>query len=274
MEISQEVPNANLRVLSLGAGVQSTVLALLAARGEIGPMPDAAIFADTQWEPRAVYEHLDWLEQQLPFPVHRVTAGNIRDGIVAATNSSGDRFASVPWYTPGGIGRRQCTREYKIEPIHKEVRRLLGYKKHAKVRDKTVEQWIGISTDEIQRMKDSHVKWVQHRWPLIELRWSRTQCQLWFASEYPGRTLPKSACLGCPFHDDKYWVDLKSNSPGEWDDAVEVDASLRRNGPLRGMKAEQFMHRSCIPLGDVDFTMLENQTEFGFMEECEGMCGV
>jgi hypothetical protein len=38
-----------LRVLSLGAGVQSTTLALMAAHGEIGPMPDCAIFADTGW---------------------------------------------------------------------------------------------------------------------------------------------------------------------------------------------------------------------------------
>ena len=36
-----------LRVISLGAGVQSTTMALMAAHGEIGPMPDCAIFADT-----------------------------------------------------------------------------------------------------------------------------------------------------------------------------------------------------------------------------------
>jgi 3'-phosphoadenosine 5'-phosphosulfate sulfotransferase (PAPS reductase)/FAD synthetase len=48
-----------LRVLSLGAGVQSTTLALMAAHGEIEP-PHCAIFADTGWEPRAVYDHLDW----------------------------------------------------------------------------------------------------------------------------------------------------------------------------------------------------------------------
>ncbi len=71
-----------LRVLSLGAGVQSTALALMAAHGEIGPMPDCAIFADTGWEPKAVYEHLAWLKSPnvLPFPVHIVTGGNIRDG--------------------------------------------------------------------------------------------------------------------------------------------------------------------------------------------------
>ena len=68
-----------LRVLSLGAGVQSTTLALMAAHGEIGPMPDCAIFADTGWEPNAVYEHLAWLGSPnvLPFPIHIVSAGDI-----------------------------------------------------------------------------------------------------------------------------------------------------------------------------------------------------
>jgi hypothetical protein len=47
-----------MRVVSLGAGVQSTTMALMAAHGELTPMPDAAIFADTGWEPKAVYEHL------------------------------------------------------------------------------------------------------------------------------------------------------------------------------------------------------------------------
>lgn len=53
-----EGDSIRLRILSLGAGVQSTTLALMAAHGEIGAMPDCAIFADTGWEPKAVYEHL------------------------------------------------------------------------------------------------------------------------------------------------------------------------------------------------------------------------
>ena len=61
-------------VLSLGAGVQSTTMALMAAVGELQPMPDCAIFADTQDEPAAVYRHLAWLMSGvLPFPVHVVT---------------------------------------------------------------------------------------------------------------------------------------------------------------------------------------------------------
>ena len=50
-----------LNVLSLGAGVQSSTLALMAAHGEIEPMPDCAIFADTGDEPKDVYEWLKWL---------------------------------------------------------------------------------------------------------------------------------------------------------------------------------------------------------------------
>jgi 3'-phosphoadenosine 5'-phosphosulfate sulfotransferase (PAPS reductase)/FAD synthetase len=64
-----------IHILSLGAGVQSSTLALMAAAGEVTPMPAAAIFADTQDEPASVYRWLDWLEKQLPFPVYRVTAG-------------------------------------------------------------------------------------------------------------------------------------------------------------------------------------------------------
>lgn len=75
--MNASIPSIRLRVLSLGAGVQSTTLALMAAHGEIGPMPDCAIFADTGWEPAAVYEHLAWLRSPnvLPFPVHIISGG-------------------------------------------------------------------------------------------------------------------------------------------------------------------------------------------------------
>jgi len=88
-----------LRVLSLGAGGQSTTLAMMAAHGEIGPMPDCAIFSDTGWEPKAVYEHLAWLMSPhvLAFPNHIVSAGNIRDDLIAG--AQGARWASIPAFT-------------------------------------------------------------------------------------------------------------------------------------------------------------------------------
>jgi 3'-phosphoadenosine 5'-phosphosulfate sulfotransferase (PAPS reductase)/FAD synthetase len=80
--IEQEAPH----FLSLGAGVQSSTMALMAAYGEITPLPKVAIFSDTQVEPPDVYSWLNYLEDEIkkapyPFPVHRVTHGNLEDEI-------------------------------------------------------------------------------------------------------------------------------------------------------------------------------------------------
>ncbi len=151
----------------------------MAAHGEIGPMPDCAVFADTSWEPKAVYEHLDWLRSPnvLPFPVHIVSAGNIRDDLVAG--ASGARWASIPAFTRTftpvgtellvcdedehgdltvigtrviatervGIIRRQCTGDYKIVPIRREVRELLSIAGKRSPKTPVAEQWLGISLD-------------------------------------------------------------------------------------------------------------------------------
>lgn len=268
----------DLSIISLGAGAQSTVMALMAAQGDIKPMPDAAIFADTGWEPPKIIKHLDWLWKQLPFPVYIVGRGNIKKDHLKGLNTTGKRFASMPLYVSGGgMGRRQCTREYKIEPIERLIRRwFLGLKpKQHAPKDIRVIQWIGITTDEASRMKDSRTKFIRHRWPLIELNLTREDCLRWFQSKY-NRNLEKSACVGCPYTDDKRWREIKIKSPAVFADAVEFDKSIRQNGStLRGMKEQQFVHRSCVPLDEVDFRNLEDMGQANmFINECEGMCGV
>lgn len=276
--LSAPVENATLRVLSLGAGVQSTTLALAAARGDIGPMPDCAIFADTGWEPKAVMQHLMWLRERLPFPVHIVTAGNIRDGILNRRNTTGGRYAAIPWFMLNpdmskGMGRRQCTKEYKIEPISKKIRELLGVDKGKRVpKGVMVEQWIGISTDEMERMKGAHHKWITHRWPLLEAGMNRRQCIDWMAERQ--FSAPKSACLGCPFHSNSEWRNIRDNDPEGWADVVAVDKAMRE-GDARGMRGVEFMHRSCLPIDQAPIDDDDDrQGVFGFKNECEGMCGV
>src|ERR1044072_3975009 len=114
-----------INILSLGAGVQSTTLALMAARGDL-PMPDCAIFADTGAEPKKVYDHLEWLKSQLPFPVHTVSAGNIRDDIMRGKINARPPFHILNPNGSKGFTKRQCTQDYKIIPIHKKVRELVG----------------------------------------------------------------------------------------------------------------------------------------------------
>lgn len=256
---------ATVRVLSLGAGVQSTALLLLAAKGVI-PKFDAAIFADTGWEPQYVYDHLDRIEREIAapagIPILRVSSGNIRSDALDPTH----RFASMPLYVKNldggdGMTRRQCTAEYKIKPIKRAVRDLLGYPHPTPVpRGVFAQQSIGISRDEFHRAKDSDVKYVKHVFPLLDLPgsadgregWTREDCLRYLRVEGWGET-PKSACTGCPFHGNRQWRDLRDNHPEEWADAVEFDAAIRggsaranaTGSPLLG---EAYLHRSRLPL--------------------------
>ena len=257
-----------MNILSLGAGVQSSTLAMMAARGEIGPMPDAAIFADTGWEPRKVMEYLDWLEKQLPFPVYRVMH---KDGLLSALQKN-EGVIGMPFFSSnGGMGyRRQCTREFKINPVQRKVRELLGYQPRQRIPANSATVWIGISTDEAIRMKPSQTPWIMNRWPLIESGMTRGHCLEWFQShQFP--MPPKSSCLGCPFRSDKQWVELKQGDQDEWNATIEMDRFIRKRNS--NSQYEEFMHRSCKPLDQVNFNIIENQTDM-FGNECEGMCGV
>lgn len=271
--------NTRLRYISLGAGVQSSVLALMASRGEIGPMPNAAIFADTQWEPAGIYEHLDWLETQLAFPVHRVSFGDIRQ--MSLDTLEGSWAPSMPVFVEDPVKRnmnhRQCTANYKIQPIYRKARELMGYKKGQRLpRDTVVESWMGISRDEIIRMKPSREWWVSNRFPLIEMNMTRNDCRLWFGEHYPGRTLSRSACIGCPYRSDKEWRTMQKQDPISWNDAVDFDHAMRQGSRHAfGMRNKTYLHQLTIPLDEVDLRSEQDKGQLDmFGEECEGMCGV
>jgi hypothetical protein len=254
-------------------------MALMAAHGEITPMPECAIFADTGAEPRHVYDWLDWLETQLPFPVHRVIKDrgllvNIRESI------EGGRLAGAPFYTESDAGRegrlrRQCTSEFKIQPIERFIRReMLGLAHGERApKEPQVTQWIGISWEEIQRMKTARNTFSVHRWPLIDLKMTRDHCLRWMREHgYPEPK--KSSCTFCPYHDNAMWRDIKLNDTESWQQAVEVDEMIRKG--VRGTEQKLYLHRSLIPLAEVDFRNPADfgQLEWGFQEECDGMCGV
>jgi len=273
------------QILNLGAGVQSSCLLLMSAMGVV-PRLDHAIFADTQWEPPEVYEHLAWLETQANgIPIHRVTAGNLRVAALSGVQKKtmeGKHYISLPIYTLGPNGergmvdQRQCTKDYKIVPIEREIRRLLGLKKGQRwPSEPAVEQWFGISTDEIRRVRTPRRIANQHRYPLIyELGMSRKDCLAWLSKHFPGRKFPRSACIGCPFHDDKEWAAIKAK-PEQWADAVDADAKVRRC-TRDHRKSDGYLHRSCKPLSEVELVVKPEAAEDPklFVHECMGMCGV
>lgn len=254
-----------MRILSLGAGVQSSTLLLMMCKGEIEPC-DHAIFADTQWEPQSVYV---WLHdilipeaEKVGIPVHIVTAGDIRENTLAERRS-----ASLPFFTDNGDGTqgllwRQCTGDYKITPIHKKIRTLT--KDH-------VTQIFGISRDEAHRMKQSQKKSVTNEYPLIfDVEYNRTDCLRWLKNS--GYELPhRSACIGCPYHSNTVWRMMKDHNPAEWEDACSFDEAIRDGIPGSPTTTKLYLHRSMVPLRGA--YLQEDQTDL-WGNECEGMCGV
>ena len=265
-----------MRVLSLGAGVQSSALAFMVEKGVIPPV-DCAIFADTQAEPPEVYEWLDYIKANVSYPIHIVTAGSLEADAVAMRRNK--KTNALYWKNvlptfmqkkgTGGYGLfpRHCTTDYKIVPIKRKIRELLG----KDWRKASVEQLIGISTDEASRMKDSRVKYIKNQWPLIEMSMCRSDCQNWMKDN--GHPIPpKSACYFCPFHDNKTWQTMKTDSPKLFNKAVQFEKELQtaaKDSPKT--YGVPFLHRSCEPINEAPL----DTKQIGLFEaECEGMCGV
>ena len=170
--------------LSLGAGVQSSALYVLTTLGLYDcPRADVAIFADTQDEPSFVYKQLDRLEQWGEANhgprILRVSKGRMSRIILDAHRYR--RKASIPAYTANGLRegqlRRQCTREYKIDPIEQGVRWLLGLGFRSRAVGRvSATALIGISRDEAHRMKPSRSQWVTNRYPLVDAGLRRADC--------------------------------------------------------------------------------------------------
>lgn len=262
-----------LKILSLGAGVQSSTLLLMACKGQI-EKPNLAIFADTGWESMATYAHLEWLKIEAGkhgIEVVVTDNGNIRDkmmfGVYRGTYDKNQRWASMPCFVDNdgqtGMMRRQCTSEHKLVPIKRATRKALGLVPKQRAPKDCVEQWIGISTDEYQRIftrqKD---RMTFLRYPLIEMNMSRNHCIKWLWNNYQ-ITVPKSSCIGCPFHSNNEWRAL---SPAEFKDACEFDKAIRYKVGLRG---RAYLHRFCKPLDEVDFRTAEERGQgvFDFVKD-------
>lgn len=281
------MPDFELTYLSLGAGVQSSALLVCSALGLHGvPKADVAIFADTQGEPGYVYDYLELLKAfgaKHGIAVETVTQGDLGGDFVAAIRGERKRASSIPCFSVtdnasrGDPIFRDCTRDYKLIPIFRRVRELLGAKKGGRVTGKALAM-IGISVDEYQRMKPSRKPWIVNSWPLVDARLTREAC-VRIVREAGLPTPLKSACVFCPYHDDRYWAWLKREHPSEFEAAVIFDMAIR-DGRAKGVKGRLYLHQSGRPLGEIDFASLAEKREgmplfeAQFTNECEGMCGV
>ena len=275
-----------LRILSLGAGVQSSTLALMIEKGELPPI-DAAIFADVKGEPQKVYDWLEYLKSKIKsYPIHIVSWRDLKQDILDASEGKYKAF-TAPFFSKNKItGKksmlmRQCTNMYKVQPVIQEIRKILGLKKGEKRKPNTqVELLMGISLDEIVRMRTNLLKYITNEYPLVDKKMTRKDCLQWLEDNfYP--TPPRSACTFCPYHSNKEWLDIKNGNPKEWEEVVKMDKAIRNQEQFKeknkGKKIDDeiFLHRSCKPIDEIDFEENDPQLDlfYGINNECEGMCG-
>ena len=251
-----------MRVISLGWGIQSFGLAAMSALGVL-PTVDVAIHADTTHERTATYEFAErwtpWLEER---GVRVVTVRAPNTEVIRRWNKG--PVVTIPAFSDSSAGKigRQCTGDWKIDP----KKRWLQANRHGQ----TVENWLGITVDEISRVKPSDVKYIVNCWPFVEMGCRRSDVVRWL-TEHGLEIPPRSACVFCPFQSRREWRALQDTP--DWQKAVAVDEEIRTKRPPYDL----FLHSSRIPLTQVDF---RSQQEKGQMEldlfenECSGVCGI
>ena len=234
----------NLTFISLGWGVQSWTLAAMVALGDLPPV-DLAIHADTTHEAAGTYAHAEkwtpWLGER-GVKVVTVTADNTE----VVRERAASKSVKIPAFTLAedssrGQIKRDCTYDWKIKPIRRHLRQLLI----PNPKPGAVECWQGISVDEWHRMRDSDVRYIINRYPLVERRMTRRDCVSWLMAH--GLDVPpKSACVFCPYHNLGHWKGMKAEGGHDWQWAETVDAEVRDRRP----NLQSFIHPARKPLAE------------------------
>ena len=271
-----------LELWSFGGGVQSTAIAVLIEQGKL-PRPDGILWADTGDESEEIYAHIAaWmprLEAMAPVYVLKKKGKYPRLGdmvIKKALTSKGSNtlpyFLADPKTGAPSLTRRGCTFNYKTEPLNRRAAKLV---KEAGA--DSFRWWLGISRDEMQRMKSD-------QWhPLVEhfdgrMRsdaMSRKDCERIMADA--GESAPRSSCVFCPFRTASEWSSLSTNDRArvtQIDEAIENGfAEHGRHGTL----TDRPFIRSDLRAVDGDAWFdgpPSDQMTFGWDNECAGICGV
>jgi len=238
-----------IRAISYGGGVQSTALIVLAAQREIEfPL---AIFANTGDDsehpasiayvrdvaiPYAQRHGIELLEIQ-----RRTRDGNLESLYGRLTSESRSIGIPVRMNTSGAPGNRNCTIDFKIKPVAKELKRR-GATKH-----EPAIVALGISVDEYQRMRsDSGIPHEVLTYPLIDLRMDRAACI--GVIERAGIPVPgKSSCWFCPYHSIANWRRQLQNEPELFERSAKLEETLNQRRAKLG-KDPVWLTSRLIPL--------------------------
>lgn len=256
-----------MKILSCGAGMQSTALALMSCEKAMGrsslypdvPIYDAIIFCDLGLEPVWVKRQVEFIQQaceKAGVPFYILDTPLYQDFM---QNFGQRRTISIPWWTLGKDGHkskmpRNCTIDYKVEMIAKFVRwDLLGYKKGERLRPEDIkahEMHMGFSAEEKHRCKDNPNQLFINRFPLVAMGLIRADNYRYILEEW-GLDTKASACAFCPFHRNYFFQHIRQYEPETYAAVVGVDNLLRDKTPKPPMDSDLFISRSRKRIADL-----------------------
>ena len=271
-------------IVSYGGGTQSTALILMALNGEYSlSRPDFGVWADVGAEPEFIYDYvyyfIDYVKTKYDFDIFicKHKEGLEKHILTPPKKSRAGKFytSSVPpFFTLSETGEkgmlmRQCTPDYKINPVKKLINSKLE-------RAEPYRKWIGISFDERSRMKISPEKKVTNYYPLVD-NFIRRDMAIDYVVGQGLRKPQRSSCYFCPFHSDEYWLWLKKYHIKEFNKACdfEIKSQMIVKSGLGVIRDMVYVHSSCKPLAEVKFDN-ENQLNLfpHLIDECDGECGI
>ena len=272
-----------MQILSYGAGMQSTALALMSCENAkakdkppwpLVPVYDAVIYCNLGLEAPWVYKQLEFTKKACE------DAGiyfKILDTFLYQDfleNFGERRTISIPWWTLSEDGHKSkmprfCTIDYKVEEISRFVRwELLGYKKGQKLQDKDLKahtMHMGFSYEEKRRCSNNPNKLFVNSFPLVDMHWERPDCYAYILEKW-GMDTKASACPFCPFHRNYYFQYIKEFSPETYKAVLKVDDLLRDKTPKPPMDSDLFISRSRKRLEELTPEDCNDA-------ECFGYCG-
>lgn len=207
--------------ISFSGGVESTTMCVL-----FGDKADA-IFADTGFEHKEIYERIEKIEQwckafhRLTFKIHKVQQ----------QNANGHGIKTLPEYIRfrrfyPSFQRRFCTKYFKIDPINDFMKQF---------KDEGVNVMIGLNADEINQRTGSHdlYSFITHSYPLAENGLTRAACIaiLKKVDLYPNFPpyMKRGGCKGCYFKSVKEYTAMSLLNPEEYKDVEDLENDLNEN---------------------------------------------
>lgn len=246
----------DLTVLNFSGGKQSTCLLWQVIRGEI-PRPDPflVVTADPGMEATATYKLVDAMEAQClaaGLEFRRAQGPDLyRDIVEMGPETS--RIDNPPYFTDNGAGTRgrlmqKCTKQYKIRPIQRAVRAEMA-RIGISPRPNAVETWIGLSRNEVHRIKPPSVDYQYFRYPLIEQGLTVGGVLDYFKAR--DLTTPaRSMCNGCFAQGPAALRSMAVAAPQDFAQAVAVDEAIRDWTQL-GIENPVYMSNTLRPVREI-----------------------